>query len=72
MAAPEQQVAPPPLPAHIPTADEAPAHLVEAIHTDGTAIVRDSTTGQLTTVRLGLYSIAGNVFALVAVGPGSG
>jgi hypothetical protein len=72
MAAPQQQAAPPPLPAHIPTADELPAHLVEHVHADGNATVRDATTGQLTKVRLGLYSIAGNVFALVAVGPGSG
>jgi hypothetical protein len=66
------QAAPPPLPVHLPTSDEAPAHLVEHIHADGTATVRDATTGQLTTFRLGIYSIAGSVFALVAVGPGSG
>jgi hypothetical protein len=63
---------PPPLPVHLPTSDEAPAHLIEKIAADGTAVVKDSTTGQLTTVRLGLYSLAGNVFALVAVGAGSG
>jgi len=61
-----------PLPVHILTADEADAHLVEKANADGTCIVRDATTGQLTTVRLGLYSITGNVWALVAVGPGSG
>jgi hypothetical protein len=37
--------APPPLPVHLPTSDEAPAHLVEKIASDGTATVRDSTTG---------------------------
>jgi hypothetical protein len=72
MAEQNAPAAPPPLPDHIPTSAELPAHLVEKIAADGTAIVRDATTGQLTTVRLGLYSIAGNVFALVAVGPGSG
>jgi hypothetical protein len=64
--------APPALPVHLPTSDEAPAHLVEKIAADGTATVRDSTTGQLTTVRLGLYLMAGNVWAVVAVGAGSG
>jgi hypothetical protein len=72
MSTSEQQAAPPPLPVHLPTSDVAPAHLVEHIHADGTVMVRDSTTGQLTTVRLGLYSLAGNAWALFAVGPGSG
>jgi uridine kinase len=56
-------------PIHIQTADEASAHLIESIHDDGTATVRDSTTGQVTTVRLGLYLISGNLWALLAVGP---
>jgi hypothetical protein len=63
---------PAPLPTHILTADEASAHLVEAIQADGTALVRDSTTGGLITIRLGLSLISGDLWMLIAVGPGSG
>jgi hypothetical protein len=63
---------PAPLPVHIPTADEASAHLIESISQDGTALVRDTTTGQLTTVRLGLLLLSGDLWGLIAVGPGSG
>jgi hypothetical protein len=63
---------PVPLPVHFPRSDEAPAHLIETIQNDGTAIVKDTTTGQLTTVRLGLFLLSGDIFMLIAVGPGSG
>jgi hypothetical protein len=55
-----------PLPVHLPTSDEAGAHLIERLNADGSAIVRDSTTGQLTTIRLGVDSITGNYWAVVS------
>jgi hypothetical protein len=61
---------PQPVPAHIPTAAEVDCHLVEKINADGTCIVLDRNTGQLTTCRLGILLVA-NQLTLVAVGPGS-
>jgi hypothetical protein len=55
-----------PLPVHLPASDEAGAHLIERLNADGSAIVRDSTTGQLTTIRLGVDSITGNYWAVVS------
>jgi hypothetical protein len=52
------------MPSHIPTARETDCHLVERINGDGTCIVLDKYTGQLTTVRLGLYSITGGYWTL--------
>jgi hypothetical protein len=59
-----------PLPVHIPTAEEASAHVVERLTNDRTLVVRDATTGQVTTMRLGVTEWDG-VLTLVAVGPGS-
>jgi hypothetical protein len=60
-----------PLPDHTPTADEIGAHIVERLNNDGTFQVRDATTGQVTTMRLGVMEFSGEL-TLVAVGPGSG
>jgi len=58
------------LPVHIPTNAEASTHLVTNISMDGTITVKDATTGQPTTMRLGVLSVSGQL-TLVAVGPGS-
>jgi hypothetical protein len=60
-----------PLPDHTPTADEIGAHLIEKLNADGTFMVKDATTQQLTTMRLGVLELSGEL-TLVAVGPGSG
>ena len=49
-----------PLPIHIPTAAEVDCHDVDKINADGTCIVRDRATGQLTTVRLAILWSADN------------
>ena len=60
---------PPPVPAHIPTAEEVDCHLIEKIAADGTSVVLDRNTGQYTTCRLGILEV-GNQLTIVAVGPG--
>jgi hypothetical protein len=60
-----------PVPDHIPTAEEVGCHLIEKIAQDGTCIVRDANSGQLTTCRLGILEVT-NQLTVVAVGPGSG
>lgn len=61
-----------PLPVHVPTVpDESNAHVIERLNNDGSFTVQDATTGQLTTMRLGVLDVAGQL-TLVAVGPGSG
>jgi hypothetical protein len=59
------------LPAHIPTNAEASAHLVLDVSKDGTITLRDAATNQLTTMRLAVISVSGQL-TIVAVGPGSG
>ena len=58
------------LPTHIPTNGEASSHLVTNVSQDGTIQVKDATTGQTVTMRLGVLSVGGQL-TLVAVGPGS-
>ena len=58
------------LPAHIPTNAEASSHLVTAVSADGMIQVKDATTNQTVTMRLGVLSVSGQL-TLVAVGPGS-
>jgi hypothetical protein len=58
------------LPVHIPTNAESSSHLVTNVAQDGTIAVKDATTGQLVTMRLGVISVGGQL-TLVAVGPGS-
>jgi hypothetical protein len=57
------------LPVHVPTNAEASSHLVTSIGNDGTLTVKDATTGQPVTMRLGVIGISGQL-TLVAVGPG--
>jgi hypothetical protein len=58
------------LPTHIPTNAEASSHLVLDVSKDGTLTLRDAATNQLTTMRLAVVSVSGQL-TLVAVGPGS-
>jgi hypothetical protein len=64
-------MAAPPLPPHIPTADELGAIIVEKIAQDGTCVVFNQDTGERTMCRLGILSVS-NTLTLVAIGPGSG
>lgn len=59
------------LPTHIPTNTEASSHLLTNISQDGSIQVKDATTGQAVTMRLGVINVSGQL-TLVAVGPGSG
>jgi hypothetical protein len=64
-------MAAPPLPPHIPTADEIGAYIIEKVAQDGTCVVLNQDTGERTMCRLGILSVS-NTLTLVAVGPGSG
>jgi hypothetical protein len=59
------------LPVHTPTSTECDAHLIERFNADGSFMVRDVTTDQLTTMRLAVRDVDGQL-RLVAVGPSSG
>jgi hypothetical protein len=58
------------LPTHIPTNAEASSHVITNVSRDGTITVKDATTNQSVTMRLGVLSVTGQL-TLVAVGPGS-
>jgi hypothetical protein len=60
-----------PLPEHTPTSAEVDAHLVEKIAQDGTLVVHDAVSGQLTTMKIAVLDVGGQL-TIVAVGPGSG
>jgi hypothetical protein len=59
------------LPVHIPTNGEASSHLVTSLSNDFPTTVKDATTNQPVTMRLGVISVSGQS-TLVAVSPGSG
>jgi hypothetical protein len=64
-------MAAPPIPPHIPTADEVDAWIIEKIAQDGTCVVLDPDTGERTMCRLGILMVS-NTPTLIAIGPGSG
>jgi hypothetical protein len=64
-------MAAPPIPPHIPTADELGALIIEKIAQDGTCVVFNQDTGERTMCRLGILPVS-NTLTLVAIGPGSG
>jgi hypothetical protein len=63
-------MAPPPIPPHIPTAEEIDAYVIEKIAQDGTCVVYNQDTNERTMCRLGILLVS-NQLTLVAVGPGS-
>ena len=63
-------MAKPPIPPHIPTADEIDAYVIEKVAADGTITVQDK-NGNLVTARIAVIDVNG-VWTIAAVGPGSG
>ena len=63
-------MAKPPIPPHVPTADEINGYVITKIAADGTIMVEDA-NGNLVQARIGVLQVSGT-WTIVAVGPGSG